>query len=209
LGSIERFFIDTAWLDALKAEAKGLEDSIEKQKQSAEGSSVEGESIQDRRTVEKALSDVKQELSSLVVKEIDPKEYLGFRRNLDSKKAQRMDLEMRFQQQGEKYRTYLDLVEKELSYSLPEELIKLAGVKIEGDKYVVNREGVDTVIELTGDEKISLYLWLFVRKWRSNPAWPLIIPGLKSSLPAKLYMSLDEHLQSVSTDGQVILVEIS
>ncbi len=180
-----------------------------KQKQSAEGSSTEGEGAQDRNAVEKSLGEVKQELSSLVVSEIDPKEYLGFRRNLDSKKAQRMDLEMRFQQQGERYTAYLDLVEKDLAYSLPEELIKLAGVKIEGDKYMVSKEGTETVIELSSDEKISLYLWLFIRAWRSNPIWPLIIPGLRSSLPAKLYMSVDEHLQSVSADNQVIIVEIS
>lgn len=205
LGGVEKFFVDTAWLDALKAEAAGLEASI--QKQTGEGE--EDGTKKDRQEVEHQLNSVKSELGSLVVKEIDPKDYLGFRRELDTKKAQRMDLEMKFQQQGEKYTKYLDVLEKQLKYGLPESLAKYKGLQYAAGKYAYMGESGLVNVELTKEEKLSLFVWLFIRSWQANPIWPLISAGLSSSLPAKLYVSVEDQLQAASEAGQVIVINVA
>jgi len=205
LGGIEKFLVDTAWLDALKAEAAGLEASIQKQTGEGEETGTKG----DRVEVEKQLSNVKSELGSLVVKEIDTKDYLGFLRELDTKKAQRMDLEMKFQQQGEKYSKYLDIVEKQLKYSWPEGLNKYKGLKYAGGKLVYQGESGLISAEMIKEEKLSLYIWLFILSWQADPIWPLISAGLSTSLPAKLYASVEDQLQSASEAGQVIVINVA
>ncbi|MBL8014884.1 MAG: hypothetical protein JNK26_01695 [Candidatus Doudnabacteria bacterium] len=213
LSSIERFFVDKAWIGALRNELEHISLNVQTRLEGRDVSELQNE-----------YNNLKQNIENLKIKiekykkmEIEPQEYLSKRRELDTLSLDRARLERELRTAAP---DLLETVAKydELraaaggrSWQLPAELSAAVGIVA----FVASDTGL--VVKTVGGGEVSfdtlapdvvygLLVLLKLEEWEASQHDPVVIVDHLTSVAEPIKVILMQRLSALNALGQIVLI---
>jgi hypothetical protein len=211
---MERFFVDKAWVNALRAEFQSLGSAMK----SRLGAQDYTQLKQLRELVQTEFLTIKSEIEVYKTKEIPPEDYLRKRREIDTLKIQRsrIDNELATHEDASEIRELVEDWEDAQSGSQSSFVAQLSDdyvdiVSEKGQLLAARSKGAKPEsVDFSNGDLLAIYLWLRLDAWSRSPVKPLIfLTNLLSQLSTKAQAAINARIVELASRGQLITVTIN
>lgn len=208
LGFLERFFVDKAWVGALRQESELLQGYI--------NTSLDGKNPEELLAKKKDLTLKKQQLLNLSKvtggKEISPEEYLKLRREVDNYKIEKLRMEKDLEAK-EYFPELLTTIAKGLGKSDQKYVMQgdnpfsFASVNVANDD-VIFQDAQGNIVPLDKIDSAELLALMLHLKLRNNSPAPIFIVNILAKLNGKLADYVRARIEEVKTTNQIVVMNL-
>jgi len=213
---LERFFVDKAWINALRGEQHRVDDQIT---QSLDGQDYTVYQGQKNELVQE-LAKLRKQVGEQQQVELSPEEYLKRRRELDMRKVDKARIESRLKKRED----YSELEKDILALTAAEpQTVEDGGLEISVlPTYSHIRVGTGDVIEMkslaTGqwqqpelgfNELYGILFYFRLKQWERNPVVPFVIINALHHLQNGILDYVNARINQLGDLGQVIVVNLA
>jgi hypothetical protein len=213
LKSLEKFFVDKAWMVSLRQEKRRLDDKVE--------SDLGGQSLTEftakREKLLSEYAEMQKEIEELSAVSLSPEDYLKKRRELDMLKVDKARAESKLRKQ-ENYSRVLELIEKlkdgggdEITGGTTIDIIpEYDAIKIEGESIQMHKADSGwSSPQLTVSQLFSLLLYSRFNEWEADPIVPFVLVNVLHHLDEGAKDFVNARINELGDKGQVVLVNLA
>jgi len=210
---MERFFVDKAWVNALRTELQSIANIMKGRLGTYDYAQLQ----QLRELVQTEFQTIKSEVEAHKNKEIPPEDYLRKRREVDTLKIQRSRLDAELARE-ENYDEIRELIEdwedaqSSSQASFVASLTQYADIVAEkGSLLAVKTETAKPEsVDFTAEDLLAIYVWLRLDSWSKSPVKPLIfVTNLLNQVSTKAQAAINARIVELTSRGQIIPVTIN
>ncbi len=211
---LERFFVDKAWIQALKREFVSLQQAVKEKLGGQEYKDFQ----QKKNTLEKEILELKKQLEGLNTVELTPEEFLSKRRNKDMLKVDkaRLDADLKKSDSYQRIKELIDLLSNpekdDVKEGIPIDLLDgFDMVRIDGTSLLFRSIDLQQwqTKDLTISEIYGLILFVKFNEWEMNPMVPLVLVNVLHHLEDGIKDFANARINQLTDVGQVILVNLA
>lgn len=212
--SVEKFFVDKAWLMSLRQEMHRLQEKV---REDLGGKDV-SVFVQQKQDVVAEGDKIQKQLTQLEGQELSPEDYLKKRRELDMLKVDKARSESKLRK-SENFKQILELTGKmkgdgdakaDNSGVAIDIIDGYDRVKLEGNQVMLHTsEGGWVNQELTLSQMYGLLLYSRFKQWEASPLVPFVLVNVLHHLDEDMKDFVNARINELGDSGQVILVNLA
>lgn len=219
---LEKFFIDKAWITALREEVQNINKMISERLGGKELSDLQLE----QRNLQANINNLKAKIEEFKTQELSPEDYLKARRELDMLNIDKARAERDLREQPDSEKLF-ELLAMAMQQRIRPAFVKLANLGVPAsntDEPSWQAVGVDAADEIfvqfsdgnalpsstLSDQQLYLLIVLLkAAEWRQAPDSPMVIVDPLTPLEDKDKLVLENLITDLRTIGQLIRVSLS